>query len=215
MRTVDRADSAFSLIPVQEFRCLLKLPDDFDLFQLCSPQRNILPDSEHTKDAIDRISDGLLKSIPDKIPFAGWMSICLTLQIQFRHLLNGISEQTDVEGIVAGLGEVCQRFVNALLDAQIKQKDIPQFSEIFAEWRRESIEIPEEITIFNHDGDLWKVRPIKYAFGHLGICVETDKGIFYIYDPQLIYPSEGHIYHILRAITLKLQSAMLQNQYYD
>jgi hypothetical protein len=183
MDAADTTTSIFSFVALQEFQNLFNLPKDFGLAQFYPQPSEIATNSEQLKAALDCIRQELLDTLPKEAPTGGWIEICLILQIRFRQLLNEMSQNirpdpAAVENAVVALSEVCQRFVSALLDAQTGIRELKQFSEIFSEWRQESIHITEQTINFFHGSEEWKIKPVEYAFGRLGFCVEMQGGTY-------------------------------------
>jgi hypothetical protein len=210
MDTADTTVSIFSFVALQEFQSLFNLSADFGPEQFYPQLSNITADSEQVKAALDHICQELLATIPTVAPLGGWMEICLILQIRFRRLLDEMSQNikldpVTIENAVVALGEVCQRLVSALLDAQTGIRELRPFSEIFSEWRQESIYITEQTVTFFHGSEHWEIKPIEYAFGRLGFCVEIQGETYYVYDPQWNCPSEGYLFNLLHQLMLEMQ----------
>jgi hypothetical protein len=210
MNTADIAASIFSFIGLQEFQSLFNLPDDFELAQFYPQPLDIPADLEQVRAILDRIYQELLDTIPTEPPTTGWLEICLILQIRFRQLLNETCQSAKldpiaIENAVIALGEVCQRCVNELLDAQTGIRELRPFSEIFSEWRRGSIRISEEVATFFRGDELWEIKCVEYAFGRLGLCVEMQGGTYFVYDPQWNCPSEGYLFNLLHQLMLEMQ----------
>jgi hypothetical protein len=197
-----------SLIPIREFRAANSLPPDFGVNWFTPKDYSGLGRIDEAGAELEEAKTALLASIPDGPP-GSWMGFTVELQQTFHKLLWDINHKvglrrSEVEYAVVGLGEVCQSFVHTAMKERMNGRPLPVFERVYQDWLNRTTRTSERVFPYPYRGRTWGVRIIQYAYGRIGLVVDTEEQTYYVRDAALVCPAEGFMAGLLEAVITKL-----------
>jgi hypothetical protein len=189
-------------LPIGEFRAQHALPHDFGigLFMRHGGQGRM------DNNALTRIKADMLQAVH---PTHGWMALTLELQLLFRAKLLenrpfiGLST-SEINYAVVGLGQVCQAYVHAMYTARMSGQPAPPFDPVYNDWLNHTVQVARAVFTYPHKGKLWSIRPIKHAYGLMGMVVKTPDDTYYVYDAGISCPAQHYMAVLLRDVTARM-----------
>jgi hypothetical protein len=201
-----------SLMPMREFRAAYSLPPDFGVNWFTPKDYTGLGRIDGAGDELEGVASALLASIPNEPP-TSWMGFTVELQQTFHKLLWDINpkvglRRSEVEYAVVGLGEVCQSFVHTAMKERMSGRALPTFERVYQDWLNRTTRTSERIFPYPYRGRTWGVRIIQYAYGRIGLVVDTEEQTYYVRDFALACPAEGFMAGLLQAVVTRLAALL-------
>jgi hypothetical protein len=197
---------------LQEFRENYHLPPEFSVAFFQPKDYHDLGSITHAGSELQQLSDAVLASIPQQIPAHGWGTFALELQILFRRKLYEINtairlRPSEIDYAATGFGEVCQSFIYHQSRRRVLGATPLSFDEIYSEWLNRSLLLSKVYT-YNYEGFSWTIQIIKHMFGRIGLQVQNEDGVHYIYDAELACPAEGFVYKLLKDVAQGIEATI-------
>jgi hypothetical protein len=134
------------------------------------------------------------------------------LQLIFLHQLREVNsgiglKESEITYAGAGFADACQAVIYEASKAQMMNRPVPLFLDVYSQWLNKTIEVSHRVYSYRHNNELWKIQTIRHIYGRVGLIIETPRATHYVYDTHLACPAEGFMYSLLRDIaTLILAS---------
>lgn len=207
--------SRIPFIPIQEFRALYNLPQEFGV-ALFQPKDYTELGSLEGAD-LQTLRNEMLASFPIDYPAIGWMAFSIEYQCHFRRKLYEINptvrlHPSEIEYAVSGFAGLFQAYIYAVLKAQMHTKPLPNFQDVFYHWLARTILVSQKIYLYPYKQDVWRIQIVKHHFGRIGLVVCNLVQQQAVYDRQLACPAEEFMVSLLDEICCRTRTLIVQQE---
>ncbi len=138
---------------------------------------------------------------------AAWLKTIKVLRDFFQHQLRTINpgvglKDVEIDFAVAGLNDVLEAVVWALLRAEATGAPAPAFAEIYAEWLNSTVRVSQTIHDYWNRGERWGVQVVTNAYGRVGMFIRAGTDVYCVQDTALACPAEGFMATLLAEIAV-------------
>jgi hypothetical protein len=192
--------------PIKAFREQYQLPQHFGIHLFEPKDYTGLGTIEHAGSEMVKMRDAIVRDAARPRSLAEWMRYALDLTDLFRRqlqLINDVVQLKDVEidFAAAGLSDVLQAIIYAIIRARAAQQTPPTFASIYNTWLNSTVKISQMTHFYPYAANVsWEIHIVTHVYGRAGLIVRTADSTHYIYDPSLGCPAEGYMESLLSEI---------------
>lgn len=189
--------------PIKAFRAAHHLPDTFGIAHFEPKEYHGLGSIEHKGAELNFLRQMVIEAIPAQMTPPQWLKFLPNLQKVFRRYLmlagTGLRE-FEVDFAVAGFENVCQALIYAKIQADAlrdsAQSPQPTFESVYDSWLQSTVRLSRTA----YDYDTWRVQIVNHAYGRVGLRIQANNEIFYVWDNELACPAERFMHDLLGEI---------------
>jgi hypothetical protein len=193
-------------MPIKQFRAQYNVPEDFGVHYFEPKDYTGLATLDHAGEALNKLHADLIAALPAHITLPTLMPILDQLRANFELWLRAMNAQVglrepEIGFAVAGLGDMLQTWLYALIRTQATKQPPPDFLIIYANWLQESIRLSATRHEYEHHHAIWYIQIVNHVYGRVGLEVNMGDEIIYVQDGRDACPAEGFMFNLLRDIT--------------
>jgi hypothetical protein len=202
---IDNAERQFILI--REFRQAYALSDSFGVALFEPKDFTGLAAIEQAGQEMNSLRQGILELLPSAIKKQDLFDLIERLQAAFHAGLYSINEQIglkpeELEFAVAGFGDMLRNWLYARFAGQ------GDFKAIYHKWLNDSIRVSQDIHDYLHEGQVWRVNILNYAYGRMGLRVQIGEDLYYLADGVYSCPAEGYMLAFLGEVCAGIEERL-------
>lgn len=188
------------------YRARHHLPDSFGMNVFDEKSYEGLGSIEHAGLELVALKQRLCADMPQLGTTQRWLLYLPTLSQQFREALEAMNHvvglrDVEMDFAAAGFGDMCNRWVYALVYGDQTRGKSPRFEDIYRDWLMDSIRVSHVIYPYPHHQQVWKIRLISHVYGRMGLMIKRDESTDFVYDSRYACPAEGYMLGLLRTVT--------------
>jgi hypothetical protein len=213
----------YSFTPLQTFRKLWQLLDDFTIDRFDPKNWSGLGSAETAGPALKKLKQRVIEAVPSVITLIRLIDEVDTLTGIFRQELETINPQiglrsAEIDFAVAGFQDVLHAAGYHLLQLAHTHRHNPalisqqfDFASVHQTWLDESVRISVTVHSYLSGDNLFQVRVIYYAYGRVGLEVTVPTGeCFYVTDSSLACPASRFMETLEEQVAQVLVRAFLR-----
>lgn len=201
------------LTSIRLFRARFNLPDSFGVAQFEPKDFSGLGRLDQAPGVLSYVEDAVLAVVPVGHTPSEWVDDVGRIVTAFEQVLWQVNDTIGLRPpelgfAVAGLQNVLDDYAYAAVRSELLHQPLPSFESIYHTWLNESVRVSTKIHPYNHQGEVWQIQIITFAFGRIGLQVTMPQAREYLLDMIYACPADGFMQTLASAIVDKLRRAV-------
>jgi hypothetical protein len=202
--TIDGLPQNF--VPIKHFRAEYGLPDDFGVRYFEPKDYTGLATLDHAGEALNHLRDELIATLPRHVRLPELMPLLDALRGNFESELRAMNamvglREPEIGFAVAGLGDMLQTWLYALIQSHATKQPSPDFQTIYDDWLQQSVRLSSMQHDYTHHTARWHIQIVNHVYGRVGLQVTMGDVAVYVQDARDACPAAGFMLNLLRDIT--------------
>jgi hypothetical protein len=202
---------SYEFIELKAYREIHELPYDFNI-ALFEPKSYVdLGSIEGVGPILVAMKEAVFTQLPHYSTPHQWLIHEASLRDLFCDELLRVNDQVrlrpaEVDFAVNGFGDVCSKWIYALIYAYSTKTAPPPFADIYQQWLDDGVRIAQTAYPYIHQGVEWQIQVVWNAYGRVGLKIQRDEKVDYVSDNRLACPAERLMQGILTEVASQIKT---------